>query len=80
MFGVHPVYLALLQKKRTFYHLYAREDIDSSTENISQKREIIKLARILNIPISFIDSKGLKILVPGALHQVIFFVLYFSLL
>ena len=75
LFGVHPVHLALLQKKRTFYHLYTREDLVSNAENTSEKGEIIKLARILNVPISFIDSKGLRILAPGAVHQVIFILL-----
>lgn len=70
LFGVHPVYLALLQKKRKLYHLYTRDDINASTEDSdSRKGEIIKLARLLNIPMSFLDSRGLRILAPGAVHQ-----------
>lgn len=70
LFGIHPVYLALLLNKRTLYNLFIRKDTDSGTEDGSaRKEEIFHLAKSLKIPISFIDSYGLKILAPGAVHQ-----------
>lgn len=80
LFGVHPVYLALQEKKRLFYHLYTHDNLEFLEENnISRKREIIKLAQSMDIPVSFLDSRGLKILAPGAVHQVVYYFIYICL-
>ncbi|KFM72543.1 rRNA methyltransferase 1, mitochondrial, partial [Stegodyphus mimosarum] len=71
LFGIHPVYLALLQRKRIFYELFMRNcNNDSSDhENIQERQKIKALAMNLKVPISTVDSKDLKYLVPGAVHQ-----------
>ncbi|XP_035216521.1 rRNA methyltransferase 1, mitochondrial-like [Stegodyphus dumicola] len=71
LFGIHPVYLALLQRKRIFYQLFMRNCTNKSSdqENIQERQKIKALAINLKVPINTVDSKDLKYLVPGAVHQ-----------
>ncbi|XP_042895275.1 rRNA methyltransferase 1, mitochondrial isoform X2 [Parasteatoda tepidariorum] len=71
LFGVHPVYLALLKNKRKFNQLFVTDNKieENNSECVSHRTEIIKMARSLKIDIKNVISKDLRYLVPGAVHQ-----------
>lgn len=72
MYGIHPVYLALLQKKRNTFQLFLRTSNEESWANGNTKRkeEIESIARAQGVQICNVDSKGMKYLAPGVVHQV----------
>ncbi|GIX69480.1 rRNA methyltransferase 1, mitochondrial [Caerostris darwini] len=72
LYGTHPVYLALLQKKRDIYELFIRvnKGISVPAEKNIRMNKIEQLAKTLNIPICNLSSKEMENLAPGAIHQV----------
>ncbi|GFR23814.1 rRNA methyltransferase 1, mitochondrial [Trichonephila clavata] len=71
LYGIHPVYLALLGKKRQLFQLFIKvqEENFLRTEKNERLSKIDNIARTLEIPIHYVDSKVMNYLAPGAVHQ-----------
>ncbi|GFX72928.1 rRNA methyltransferase 1, mitochondrial [Trichonephila clavipes] len=71
LYGIHPVYLALLEKKRQLFQLFIKvqEENCLKTEKNERLSKIDNIARTLEIPVHYVDSKVMNYLAPGAVHQ-----------
>ncbi|GFY46530.1 rRNA methyltransferase 1, mitochondrial [Trichonephila inaurata madagascariensis] len=71
LYGIHPVYLALLEKKRQLFQLFIKvqEENCLKTEKNERLSKIDNIAKTLEIPVHYVDSKVMNYLAPGAVHQ-----------
>ncbi|KAG8190924.1 hypothetical protein JTE90_002533 [Oedothorax gibbosus] len=67
LYGIHPVYLALLQKKRSIFQLFLRTSNEESiaNSNMMRKDEIEAMAKAQGIAVCHVHSKDMKYLAPG---------------
>ncbi|XP_055931544.1 rRNA methyltransferase 1, mitochondrial-like [Argiope bruennichi] len=71
LYGIHPVYLALLKRKRHLFQLFTRiyNETCFSLEKTERINKIEKLARTLGIPVYNLNRQEMEYLVPGSVHQ-----------
>lgn len=71
LFGIHPVYLALKQRKRQFFQLFLKNEF-TMVKNCSKsdlKLKIEYLARENGVDIRRISTRDLNCLAPNSVHQ-----------